>query len=143
MTRPLCLCPLGRPAVSSSVRAEPLARTATTNPLPKEGPMPTNEEVRAALRDVMDPEIGKPIEDVGMLKDIRVEGDTVTVAVLLTIEGCPLRERIETDVTAAVAPLPGVGHVQVVLGTMSEDQRGALVSKLRGGRPEQPQFFTD
>ena len=97
--------------------------------------MPTNEEVRAALRDVLDPEIGKPIEDVGMLKDIRIEGDTVTVTVLLTIEGCPLRERIETDVTAAVAPLPGVGHVQVVLGTMSEDQRGELVTKLRAAGP--------
>jgi ATP-binding protein involved in chromosome partitioning len=105
--------------------------------------MPTNEEVRAVLRNVLDPEIGKPIEDVGMLKDIRIEGDTVTVTVLLTIEGCPLRERIETDVTAAVAPLAGVGHVQVVLGTMSEDERGELVTKLRGGRPEQPQFFTD
>jgi ATP-binding protein involved in chromosome partitioning len=105
--------------------------------------MPTNEEVRAALRNVLDPEIGKPIEDVGMLKDIRIEGDTVTVTVLLTIEGCPLRERIETDVTAAVAPLPGVGDVQVVLGTMSDDERNNLVTSLRGGRPEQPQFFTD
>jgi ATP-binding protein involved in chromosome partitioning len=63
--------------------------------------------------------------------------------VLLTIEGCPLRERIESDVTAAVAPLAGVEHVQVVLGTMSEEERGALVTQLRGGRPEQPQFFTD
>ncbi len=103
----------------------------------------TEEEVRAALRNVLDPEIGKPIEDVGMLKDIRIEGDTVTVTVLLTIEGCPLKERIETDVTGAVAPLTGVEHVQVVLGTMSEDERGALVTSLRGGRPEQPQFFTD
>ena len=105
--------------------------------------MPTTEEVRAALRNVMDPEIGKPIEDVGMLKDIRIEDATVTVTVLLTIEGCPLRERIETDVTAAVAPLSGVEHVQVVLGTMSDEERGALVTSLRGGRPEQPQFFTD
>jgi ATP-binding protein involved in chromosome partitioning len=105
--------------------------------------MATTEEVRAALRNVMDPEIGKPIEDVGMLKDIRIENATVTVTVLLTIEGCPLRERIETDVTAAVAPLQGVEHVQVVLGTMSDEERGALVTSLRGGRPEQPQFFTD
>src|SRR5207249_8311607 len=52
-------------------------------------------------------------------------------------------ERIETDVTAAVAPLSGVEHVQVVLGTMSDEERGALVTSLRGGRPEQPQFFTD
>src|SRR3989440_1069049 len=105
--------------------------------------MPTNEDVRAALRNVLDPEIGKPIEDIGMLKDIEVEGDTVRVFVLLTIDGCPLRDRITKDVTQAVAPLSGVEHVEVILGSMSEEQRGALVTQLRGGRPEQPVFFTD
>jgi ATP-binding protein involved in chromosome partitioning len=105
--------------------------------------MPTKEEVRAALRNVLDPEIGKPIEDIGMLKDIEIDGGTVRVFVLLTIDGCPLRDRITNDVTQAVAPLPGVEHVEVVLGSMSEQQRGELVTQLRGGRPEQPVFFTD
>ncbi len=105
--------------------------------------IPTKEEVRAALRNVLDPEIGKPIEDIGMLKDIEVDGGTVRVFVLLTIDGCPLRDRITNDVTQAVAPLPGVEHVEVVLGSMSEQQRGELVTQLRGGRPEQPVFFTD
>ena len=105
--------------------------------------MPTKEEVRSALRDVLDPEIGKPIEDIGMLKDIEIDGGTVRVFVLLTIDGCPLRDRITNDVTQAVAPLPGVEHVEVILGSMSEQQRGELVTMLRGGRPEQPVFFTD
>jgi ATP-binding protein involved in chromosome partitioning len=105
--------------------------------------MPTKEEVRQALRNVLDPEIGKPIEDIGMLKDIEVDGDRVRVYVLLTIDGCPLRDRITSDVTNAVAPLPGVEHVEVILGSMSEQQRGALVTQLRGGRPEAPVFFTD
>ncbi len=105
--------------------------------------MPTKEEVRQALRNVLDPEIGKPIEDIGMLKDIEVNGDTVRVFVLLTIDGCPLRDRITNDVTNAVAPLAGVEHVEVILGSMSEEQRGELVTKLRGGRPEAPVFFTD
>jgi ATP-binding protein involved in chromosome partitioning len=105
--------------------------------------MPTKEEVRAALRNVLDPEIGKPIEDIGMLKDIEIDGGTVRVFVLLTIDGCPLRDRITNDVTQAVAPLPGVEHVEVILGSMSEQQRGELVTQLRGGRPEQPVFFTD
>jgi ATP-binding protein involved in chromosome partitioning len=105
--------------------------------------MPTEEEVRQALRNVLDPEIGKPIEDIGMLKDIEVNGDTVRVFVLLTIDGCPLRDRITNDVTNAVAPLAGVAHVEVILGSMSEEQRGELVTKLRGGRPEAPVFFTD
>jgi ATP-binding protein involved in chromosome partitioning len=105
--------------------------------------MPTKEEVRQALRNVMDPEIHKPIEDIGMLKDIVIDGATVRVFVLLTIDGCPLRDRITTDVTNAVRPLAGVEHVEVVLGTMSEQQRGELVTQLRGGRPETPTFFTD
>jgi len=106
-------------------------------------PTATTEDVRAALRSVIDPEIGKPIEDVGMLKDVRVEDGTVRVTVLLTIAGCPMRDRIETDVTAAVSPLPGVERVEVVLGEMSDEERGALASQLRGGRPEEAQFFTD
>src|SRR5881392_1025942 len=105
--------------------------------------MPTNEEVRAALRNVLDPEIGKPIEDIGMLKHIEVDGGVVRVHVLLTIDGCPLRDRINADVTGAVAPLPGVEHVEVILGSMSEEQRTSLTAQLRGGQPPQQTFFTD
>ncbi|HEY1335446.1 MAG TPA: Mrp/NBP35 family ATP-binding protein, partial [Myxococcaceae bacterium] len=105
--------------------------------------MPTKEDVRQALRSVMDPEIHQPIEDIGMLKDIEIDGGTVRVFVLLTIDGCPLRDRITTDVTDAVRPLAGVDQVEVILGTMSEQQRGQLVTQLRGGRPETPTFFTD
>ena len=57
--------------------------------------MATTEEVRAALRNVLDPEINRPIEDIGMLQNIEVDSGTVRVSVLITIEGCPLKERIE------------------------------------------------
>ena len=63
--------------------------------------MATQDQVRQALRQVLDPEIGRPIEDIGMLQDIEIEGGTVRVHVLLTIEGCPLKDRITQDVTAA------------------------------------------
>jgi ATP-binding protein involved in chromosome partitioning len=92
----------------------------------------TEPQVREALKSVMDPEIGRPIEDIGMLQDIVVEGDVVQVHVLITIEGCPLKDRITQDVTAAVKPLDGVRDVQVRLTPMSPEQREALVSKLRG-----------
>ncbi len=107
--------------------------------------MPTKEEIRQALRNVLDPEIGRPIEDIGMLKDIELDGGAVTVHVLITIEGCPLKDRIERDVTNALQPLPGVDRVLVRLSPMSEEERAALVSKLRGGAPPQEQktFFTD
>ena len=112
--------------------------------------MATTEEVRQALRQVLDPEIGRPIEDIGMLKDIVVEDGTVRVDVLITIEGCPLKDRIDRDVKGAVMPLPGVKAVDVVLSPMSEQERQALVAKLRGApaavgaAPPPPQhFFTD
>ena len=110
--------------------------------------MPTEEQVRAALRTVMDPEIGRPIEDIGMLKSIAIDGGAVRVDVLLTIEGCPLKDRITTDVTAAVQPLEGVERVDVRLTPMSEDERAALVQQLRGpgaspdGGGQQPAAIT-
>jgi ATP-binding protein involved in chromosome partitioning len=111
--------------------------------------MPTTEEVRQALRNVLDPEIGRPIEDIGMLQDIQVHDGTVTVDVLITIEGCPLKDRITNDVTVAVRPLAGVQRVDVRLSPMSEQQRAELVAKLKGqpagagAPPPQQTFFTD
>jgi ATP-binding protein involved in chromosome partitioning len=96
-------------------------------------PVVTQEQVRAALRDVKDPEIGRPIEDIGMLAGIDIDGGAVRVDVLLTIEGCPLKDRITTDVTAAVQPLEGVERVDVRLTPMSPEQRETLVHTLRGG----------
>ena len=108
--------------------------------------MVTEAQVREALRSVLDPEIGRPIEDLGMLKGIHVEGGLVRVYVLITIEGCPLKDRITQEVTAALAPLDGVEDVQVSLAPMSEEQRQSLVATLRGGdgdgQPRQRTFFT-
>ena len=106
--------------------------------------MPTKEEVREALRNVLDPEIGRPIEDIGMLKDIEVSDGTVRVHVYITIDGCPLKDRINHDVTAAVKPLVGVETVEVTLTPMSEQQRSDLVTRLRGGAApvQQQTFFT-
>ena len=105
--------------------------------------MPTEEQVRQALRQVLDPEINKPIEDLGMLKGIEVDGGNVRIHVLLTIAGCPLRERIDRDVRGAVGPLEGVSNIEVVLGEMTDTERQNLVTGLRGGAAQNPQFFTD
>jgi ATP-binding protein involved in chromosome partitioning len=107
----------------------------------------TEQQVRDALRNVLDPEIGRPIEDLGMLESIEVEGDVVRVHVLLTIAGCPLQDRITGDVKAALAPL-GVERVDVGMTPMSEQQRAALVAQLRGpgaaaAQTQQRTFFTD
>ncbi len=106
--------------------------------------MVTEDQVRDALRSVNDPEIGRPIEDLGMLQGIQVEDGLVRVHVLITIEGCPLKDRITDDVTRALAPVEGVERVQVDLSPMSEQQRASLVANLRGGAApqQQPTFFT-
>jgi ATP-binding protein involved in chromosome partitioning len=99
----------------------------------------TETDVRQALRTVLDPEIGRPIEDIGMLRGIEIDGGVVNVDVLITIEGCPLKDRITNDVTAAVSPLEGVERVTVSLSPMTQEQREALVQQLRGGGSSAPQ----
>jgi ATP-binding protein involved in chromosome partitioning len=98
---------------------------------------PTVEQVTTALAKVNDPEIRRPITDLGMVKNVEVGRDgKVRVEVYLTVSGCPLRDTITRDVTGAVSPLPGVTGVRVDLDVMSEEQRRELQTKLRGGRPE-------
>jgi ATP-binding protein involved in chromosome partitioning len=99
--------------------------------------LPTPEQVATALSAVNDPEIHKPITELGMVKSIEVTpGGVVEVAVYLTVSGCPLRDTITRDVTAAVGKLPGVTAVRVDLDVMSEEQRRELQNTLRGGKPE-------
>jgi ATP-binding protein involved in chromosome partitioning len=101
------------------------------------GSLPTIEQVTQALAGVNDPEIHRPITELDMVKHVEVAADgTVAVQVWLTVAGCPLRDTITRDVTAAVGKLPGVAAVRVDLDVMSEDQRRALQSKLRGGTTE-------
>ncbi|MFL6130726.1 MAG: Mrp/NBP35 family ATP-binding protein [Mycobacteriales bacterium] len=93
----------------------------------------TPEQVTVALAGVRDPEIRRPITELGMVKgvDVTPEG-AVTVGVYLTVAGCPLKDTITRDVTAAVAPLPGVTGVRVDLDVMSAEQRRGLQEQLRG-----------
>src|SRR5580693_6134064 len=98
---------------------------------------PSPEQVSKALEGVQDPEIHRPITELGMVKGVDVAADgTVRVQVWLTVAGCPLRDTIIRDVTAAVGKLPGVSSVRVDLDVMSDEQRQALQTQLRGGRPE-------
>src|ERR1700684_4415261 len=100
-------------------------------------PLPTPEQVTAALAGVNDPEIGRPITDLGMVKSVSVGADgLVDVGVYLTVAGCPMRETITSRVTAAVAALPGVTGVRVDLDVMSDEQRQAMQTQLRGGKAE-------
>jgi ATP-binding protein involved in chromosome partitioning len=96
--------------------------------------VPTTEQVLEALATVIDPEIGKPITDLGMVADIAVEGRTVAVAIKLTVAGCPLKDRITNDVTAAVKGLGGVDDVRIAFGSMTDTERADLSTRLRAER---------
>ncbi len=83
-----------------------------------------------------DPEIRRPITELGMLDSLAVsETGVAQVRVLLTVAGCPMREKLTTDVTAAVAAVAGVTDVQLELGVMSDEQRKQLHTQLRGDNP--------
>lgn len=100
--------------------------------------MPVNlDAVHAALATVKDPEIHQPITDLGMVKSVDSdEAGRVAVEVYLTVAGCPMRDRITSDVTNAVAAVAGVTEVSVVLDVMSDEQRQAMAQSLRGGQTE-------
>ncbi|MFF5295703.1 Mrp/NBP35 family ATP-binding protein [Paractinoplanes globisporus] len=96
-------------------------------------PAPTLEDaIQAALATVDDPEIRRPITDLGMVKGFTVAESHVKVELLLTVAGCPLRDKLTTDITAAVTKIPGITSVSIDFGVMSEEQRKALQATLRG-----------
>jgi ATP-binding protein involved in chromosome partitioning len=91
------------------------------------------QAVRAALATVDDPEIHKPITDLGMVKDVAVSPEGLArVGVFLTVAGCPMRETITNRVTAAVSKVAGITGVEVELDVMSDEQRTELRRGLRG-----------
>lgn len=98
-------------------------------------PVPSTAELRQALSTVIDPELRRPITELGMLESVEADQrGQVTVRVLLTIAGCPLRETITNDASNALLALPGVTGVQVELGVMSLAQRAELKDLLRPER---------
>jgi ATP-binding protein involved in chromosome partitioning len=97
---------------------------------------PLLEDVQAALATVNDPEIRRPITELGMVRDVEIGPDaTVGVTVLLTVSGCPMKDTLTRDVTRAVGRVAGVAGVRVTLDVMSAEQRSQLQTQLRGGQP--------
>ena len=92
--------------------------------------------VRAALATVDDPEIRKPITELGMVEAVALGADgAVSVQVLLTVAGCPMKAELTRRVSEAVSQVDGVRSVDVTLGVMSAEQRQALQQHLRGDQP--------
>ncbi len=95
---------------------------------------PLMKAVVASLSRVMDPEIKRPLMELGMIPAVTIDDDNVvTVDILLTVQFCPLHTTITEDVQDVVAGVPGMAGVTVKLGVMTDEQRKALNVQLRGG----------
>ena len=97
--------------------------------------MTTADAVRAAVGNVTDPELRRPLSDLGMIRDVSVDGTTAHVDMVLTIVGCPAATRIESDVREAALSVAGVTATDIRVGVMTPAERAELTEKLRAGRP--------
>jgi len=109
--------------------------------------MTTIELINAALATVSDPELHRPLPELGMVESVAVNGATAELKILLTISGCPMQDRLRSDITAAVIQVAEIDEVTIVFGVMSEEQRNNVKKLLRGGREKfipfaQPESLT-
>lgn len=92
------------------------------------------EKINAALEKVQDPELHKPLPELGMIESVEFEGGTARIKVLLTISGCPMQDRLRDDVGSALRSVEEVKDVILEFGVMSEEQRDNVKKILRNGR---------
>jgi ATP-binding protein involved in chromosome partitioning len=101
------------------------------------GPMAaTREEIHGALEQVIDPELGRSVIELDMVRDVAIEGGRVGLTIALTVAGCPLRASFQEQVDRALLPLDGVDEVALTFDVMTADEKAALTTRLRGGVSE-------
>jgi ATP-binding protein involved in chromosome partitioning len=94
---------------------------------------PSREAILTALEQVIDPELRRPVTELQMVRDVRIDGGDVVVVIALTVAGCPLRDSFQKQVAEALAPVSGVERLALEFDVMSPDERAALTERLRGG----------
>lgn len=104
-------------------------------------------QVNAALATVSDPELHRPLPDLGMVSSVEIAGDVAKLNILLTISGCPMQDRLRGDITDAVSRIDGINTVALTFGVMNEEQRNNVKKIVRGGREKiipfaQPESLT-
>jgi ATP-binding protein involved in chromosome partitioning len=97
---------------------------------------PTRDAILAALEEVIDPELQRPVTELDMVRDVGIEDGVVSLTIVLTIAGCPLRDSFEKQVDQALMAVPGVRGFSLSFSVMTPEERQALTTKLRGGAPE-------
>jgi ATP-binding protein involved in chromosome partitioning len=97
---------------------------------------PSREAILAALEKVIDPELQRPVTELDMVRGVEVEDGVVSLTIVLTVAGCPLRDSFERQVEEALRDVPGVSGFSLSFAVMTPEERQALTTKLRGGAPE-------
>ena len=99
--------------------------------------LPARDAILTALESVIDPELHKPVTELEMVRDVVIHDDgRVEVTIALTVAGCPMRASFEDQVQRFVGGVEGVTAVELRFDVMSPDEKAALSTRLRGGRPE-------
>jgi ATP-binding protein involved in chromosome partitioning len=91
-------------------------------------------QIHNALATVSDPELHRPLPDLGMVESVNFDSGLANIKILLTISGCPMRDKLKSDVTSAISKVAGVEKVELEFGVMNEAQRDNVKKLLRGGR---------
>jgi Mrp family chromosome partitioning ATPase len=97
--------------------------------------MPTVQQIEQALTQVVDPELGRNIVELGMVPHVQIDGSDVAITLALTVMGCPLREYLKEATQTAAASVPGVENVTVELTAMTGAQRQAVMELVSGPSP--------
>lgn len=92
--------------------------------------MLTNENIVNALKDVHDPELHKSVVELNMVRNVQISDSHVSLEIILTIKGCPLKAKIQQDVEEAIMAL-GATKVSVQFGTMTDEERMILTASLK------------
>jgi Mrp family chromosome partitioning ATPase len=91
----------------------------------------TETQVREALRQVIDPELGRDLVELGMIRQVEIDGQQVKLTLALTTLACPLQDQLRSQAEQAVLALEGVQDVQIELAEMSAEERKSALSKAK------------
>ena len=109
--------------------------------------MSTIELINSALGTVIDPELHKPLPELGMVESVEFESGIAKIGILLTIVGCPMKDRLHGDITKSLSEISEIKGVEINFGVMNEEQRNNVKKLIRGGREKfipfaQPESLT-
>jgi ATP-binding protein involved in chromosome partitioning len=136
--------PIAPEEASLEVETETAEDLVDRTPQPEEPADGFSEAgIREALRDVRDPEIGRDLISLNMIRSVQIEGSSVTVGVALTTSGCPMKHRIMTDIQDRLKMIDGVEEVEIDFGEMTDEDRQNLLTSLHGGPAELAPAFRD